>query len=119
MLQTECLVKKRDEIEIMLLYFDGKTTRTEVGAFINNEVRIGKRTGKIRKFDVPFTYPQGKSESRKGLAFGRTSLSKAQKDAIAETYSTIGRAMYQLASTYHVSPSTIYRVIRGLRRGGT
>lgn len=47
----------------MLQYFEGKMTGTEVGSFFNNEVRIGKRTGKIRRFDVPFTYPQGKAES--------------------------------------------------------
>jgi hypothetical protein len=118
MLRPECLVKKRDEIEIMIQYFDGKITGTEVGRFFNDEVAIGKRTGKIRKFDVPFTYLQGKSESRKGLTHGRSSLSKAQKDAVSNFYSTKGLTMYQLASMYHVSPSTIYRIIRGLRRGG-
>lgn len=63
MLETRCLVKKRGEVEVMLQYFEGKMTGTEVGSFFNNEVRIGKRTGKIRRFDVPFTYPQGKAES--------------------------------------------------------
>lgn len=118
MLRTKCLVKKRDEIEIMIRYFDGKITGTEVGKFFNNEVAIGKRTGKIRKFDIPFTYLQGKSESRKGLTHGRSSLSKAQKDAVSDFYSTKGLTMYQLASVYHVSSSTIYRIIRGLHRGG-
>jgi hypothetical protein len=119
MLRTECLVKKRNEIEMMIQYFDGKITGTEVGRFFNNEVAIGKRTGKIRKFDVPFTYLQGKSESRKGVTHGRSNLSKAQKDAVSNFYSTKGLTMYQLASMYHVSPSTIYRIIRGLSRGGT
>lgn len=119
MLETGCLVKKRGEVEIMLQYFEGRITGTEAGAFFNNEVRIGKRTGKIRKFDVPFTYPQGKFESLKGLSYRRTSLSRAQRDAIALTYTSKGLTMYQLASTYHVSPSTIFRVVRGLRRGGT
>jgi hypothetical protein len=118
MLETGCLVKKKGEIEIMLRYFEGRITGTEVGTFFNNEVTIGRRTGKIRKFDVPFTYPQGKAESRKGFSNQRTSLSKSQKETIAKTYSIKGLTMYQLASMYHVSPSTIYRVVRGLRRGG-
>ena len=119
MLETGCLVKKRGEIETMLQYFQGIITGTEVGAFFNNEVRIGKRTGKIRKFDVPFTYPQGKSESLRGLSHRRTCLSNAQRESISRTYSIKGRTMYQLASMYHVSPSTICRVVRGLRRGST
>ena len=118
MLDTRCLVKKRGEVEIMLQYFEGKITGTEVGNFFNNEVRLGKRTGKIRRFDVPFTYQQGKSESRKGLSYHRASLSPTQKGSIARIYITKGRTIYQLASMYHVSPSTIYRVVRGLRRGG-
>jgi len=117
MLRTGCLVKKRDEIAIMIRYFGGEVTGSAVGQYINREVRMGKRTGKVRRFDVPFTYSEGKFESLKGLAARRSSLGPSQKATIASTYSGRGLTIYQLASMYHVSPSTVYRVVRGTRRG--
>lgn len=117
MLETGCLVKKREEIVIMIQYFDGRITGNAVGEYINHEVRIGKRTGKVRRFDVPSTYPDGKIESLRGFSRSRSSLSTRQKAVIANTYSAKGLTMYQLALVYHVSPPTIYRVVRGLRRG--
>jgi hypothetical protein len=90
MLETRCLVKKRGEIETMLQYFQGRITGMEVGDFFNNEVRAGKRTDKIRKVDVHFSYPQGKSESLKDLSHRRACLSNAQREAIARTYSIKG-----------------------------
>ena len=105
MLRTGCLVKKRDEIAIMIRYFGGEVTGNVVGQYINREVRTGKRTGKVRSFDVPFTYSEGKIESLKGLASRRSSLGPSQKARIVNTYSVRGLTIYQLASMYHVSPS--------------
>ncbi|MDV3278532.1 MAG: hypothetical protein LYZ69_08760 [Nitrososphaerales archaeon] len=119
MLRSGCLVKKKDEIGIMVQYFDGKITGTGVAMFLNEEVRIGKRTGKIRQFHVPYTYHQGKAESLKGVPPGRTTLSAAQKANIVKACTFKGRTMYQLASIYHVSPSTIYRIVCGSRRNTT
>lgn len=120
MLDGTSLFKKRKELEFMLDYFDGKITGDDVILLLNEEVRNGVRVGKLRMSRVPFTYTDGKRVYKKGHkwnSLGLLALSTERKEAVRKAYVEAGLTIYQLASTYKVSPSTIFRAVRGLQRG--
>lgn len=120
MLHGRSLFKKRKELEFMLDYFDGKTTGDDVIRLLNQEVTNGIRVGKLRTSKVPFTYTDGKRVYKKGHkwnSLGLLALSEERKEAVRRAYVEAGLTIYQLASTHKVSPSTIFRAVRGLRRG--
>lgn len=120
MLDGRSLFKKRKELKFMLDYFDGKITGDDVIGLLNEEVRNGVRVGKLRISKVPFTYTDGKRVYKKGHkwnSLGLLALSKERKEAVRKAYVEAGLTIYQLASRYEVSPSTIFRAIRGLQRG--
>src|SRR5271170_1508359 len=120
-LETRCLFKKRRELQIMLAYFDGKVTGNQVIEFLNREVRDGIRVGKLRTAKLPFTYIVGRRVYKKGYKRIAPStlaaLTDKEKDEIRSRYVNQGSTIYQLAPLYEVSPSTIFKTIRGLKRG--
>jgi len=106
----------------MLNYFNGRATGNEVIDFLNEEVKTGIRIGKLRpSSDVPFTYPEGLRVYKKGYRrIGPSSLAaltEKEKEEVRKSYVSEGLTIYQLAPTYGVSPSTIFKTIRGLKRG--
>lgn len=120
-LETRCLFKKREELQIMLAYFDGKVTGDQVIEFLNQEVRDGARVGKLRTTRLPFTYIVGRRVYKKGCKrIGPSTLAvltEEEKEEIRSRYVNQGLTMYQLAPLYEVSPSTIFKTVRGLKRG--
>jgi hypothetical protein len=122
MLETRCLFKKRGELEMMLNYFNGKVTGNQVIEFLNAEVRNGIRVGKLRlSSNVPCTYAEGLRIYKKGYKrIGPSTLqalTEKEKEEVKKSYVNDGQTIYQLAPAYGVSPSTIFKTIRGLRRG--
>lgn len=121
MLQTSCVFKKRRELETMLRYFGGELTGNEVIDFLNEEVRAGIRVGKLRSSVLPYTYPEGLRVYKRGYKrIGPSTLealTPRQKCEIRTAYESEGLTIYELAPKYGVSPSTIFRAVRGLRRG--
>jgi len=120
-LETRCLFKKRKELQIMLAYFDGKVMGDQVIEFLNQEVRDGVRVGKLRTAKLPFTYIDGRRVYKKGYKrIGPSTLAaltEKEKEEIRTRYVNQGFTMYQLAPLYEVSPSTIFKAVRGLKRG--
>jgi hypothetical protein len=114
------LFKKRRELEMMLSYFNGKVTGNEVISFLNEEVRAALELGNSER-QVPCTYREGLRIYKKGHKRGGLSplqaLSEKEKEEIRRRYVDGGETIYQLAPVYGVSPSTIFKAIRGLRRG--
>jgi hypothetical protein len=122
MLETRCLFKKRGELEMMPNYFRGKVTGNQIIEFLNDEVRNGIRVGKIRPPpDLPYNYAEGLRIYKKGYKrIGPSTLqalTEKEKDEIRKSYVDDGSTICQLAPTYGVSPSTIFKTIRGLKRG--
>jgi hypothetical protein len=122
MLETRCLFKKRGELEMMLSYFKDKVTGNQVIEFLNEEVKNRIRVGKLRlSFDVPCTYSEGLRIYKKGYKrIGPSTLqalTEKEKEEIRESYVNDGSTIYKLAPAYGVSPSTIFKTIRGLKRG--
>jgi hypothetical protein len=120
MLEGRNLFKKRKELEFMLDYFNGKISGDDVISMLNEEVRSGIRLGKLRVLKVPYTYFEGKRVYKKGCVWNSQSLlalNPSEKEAVRKRYVRDGLTIYQLALKYHVSPSTIFRTVRGLRRG--
>jgi hypothetical protein len=120
MLEGRNLFKKRKELELMLDYFSGRKTGDDVVSLLNEEVMAGIRIGKVRVLKVPYTYFEGKRIYKKGHVWNSQSLlalNQSEKEMVRRRYAREGMTIYQLALTYHVSPSTIFRAVRGLRRG--
>ncbi|HEV2390383.1 MAG TPA: hypothetical protein VGS04_06625 [Nitrososphaerales archaeon] len=120
-LETTCLFKKRDELRVMLAYFNSEVTGDQVIEFLNREVTDGARTGKLRMTKLPFTYIVGRRVYKKGYKrIGPSTLAaltEKEKEEIRSRYVNQGLTMYQLAPLYEVSPSTIFKTVRGLKRG--
>lgn len=107
---------------MMLNYFNGKATGNEVIAFLNEEVKSGIRVGKLRlSSDVPCTYPEGLRVYKKGYKrIGPSTLqalTEKEKEEVRKSYVNDGLTIYQLAPAYGVSPSTVFKTVRGLKRG--
>jgi len=122
MLETWCLFKKRRELEMMLNYFKGKVTGNQVIELLNDEVRNGIRVGKLRPpSDLPYSYAEGLRIYKKGYKrIGPSTLqalTEKEREEIRKSYVNDGSTIYQLAPAYGVSPSTIFKTIRGLKRG--
>jgi hypothetical protein len=122
MLETRCLFKKRRELEMMLSYFKGSATGNQVIEFLNDEVRNGIRVGKLRAPpNLPYNYAEGLRIYKKGYKrIGPSTLqalTEKEKEEIRKSYVNDGPTIYQLAPIYGVSPSTIFKTIRGLKRG--
>jgi hypothetical protein len=114
-------VQETRRTEIILEYFGGNVTGNSVIDFLNQEVTGGIRVGKIRVADVPCTYAEGLRIYKKGYARNGPSplqaLKEDEKAEIRRAYVDDGATIYQLAPSFGVSPSTVFRTIRGLRRG--
>jgi hypothetical protein len=120
MLEGRNLFKKKQELELMLDYFSGRKTGDEVVRVLNEEVTAGIRIGKVRGSGVPYTYFEGKRIYKKGHVWNslsQSALKPFEKETVRKRYAKEGMTIYQLASIYRVSPSTIFRTVRDLRRG--
>jgi hypothetical protein len=122
MLETRCLFKKRGELEMMLNYFNDKVTGNQVIEFLNEEVRNKIRVGKLRlSSDVPCTHSEGLRIYKKGYRrIGPSTLqalTENEKEEVRKSYVNDGSTINQLAPVYGVSPSTIFKAVRGLKRG--
>jgi len=119
MLSGNNIFKKRRELELLLDYYDGKITGDQVIAAFNEEVRNGIRVGKLRSSNLPYTYFDGiraYNPSRWGKPRVMLSLGDEDRMKVKELYSVTGLTIYQIAKEYGVAPSTIFLIVRGLRR---
>jgi len=58
------VVKKEEDLRIAIDYMEGRITGNEALSLFNNEIRIGRRRGKIRDTDLPYTRQEGLRLSR-------------------------------------------------------
>jgi hypothetical protein len=120
MLEGSSLFKKRKEVEFILDYFRGRIKGDDVIELLNEEVKAGIRVGKPRSLGVPYTYPEGKQVYKKGHVWNSLrllALTEQERKAVRRKYVRDGLTIYQLASLYQVSASTIFREVRELQRG--
>ena len=111
MLATRCCFKKRRELEWVLQYFDDRLTGTDFIERMNDDVRCGNRTGKIRHADVPFSHSVGSRQRYLRIAMRRRVLTEEQKKQIV-TDRSVGRVtLARLAAKYGVSITTIARAL--------
>jgi DNA-binding CsgD family transcriptional regulator len=105
----------------MLSYFDGKITGNEIFGFLNQEVRDDVRVGKLKLPNLPFTYIEGRRVYKKGYKrIGPSTLqalTEKEREEVRFQYVSSGLTIYQLAPMHGVSHSTVFKTIRGLKRG--
>ena len=53
------VVKKKEDLRIVIEYLEGKMLGNAAIAMFNDEIRIGRRRGKIREARLPFTRQEG------------------------------------------------------------
>ena len=64
MMGSQCS-KKKIEVKAMVDYLESTITGTEFVQALNESVKSGNRTGKIRVVDIPYTREQGQTLSKK------------------------------------------------------
>ena len=111
MLATRCCFKKRQELEWVLQYFGDRLTGTAFIERLNDEVRCGNRTGKIRHFEIPYLHSDGSRQRYLRIAAKRRVLTEEQKRQIVIDRSVGRMTLARLAAKYAVSITTIARVV--------
>ncbi len=116
MLESGGLHEKRSELLLLLAYYDNKVTGKAVAEVLNYQVSSGARIGKIRQFNIPFTYSQGLREAIRASVVGGKSLGQRERKQLVEDHVRLLLSGKQLALKYGVSRATVSRVINRCRR---
>jgi hypothetical protein len=109
-------VKKREELKTVLDYFDDVITGDEVINRINHEVRIGQRSGKIKKSNIPWTHSFGvhlknvrsTRRAREGLMIPISAMKTA---AIWHDYYQDGISLTELSKKHNLGIKALRRVL--------
>lgn len=112
MLASGGVYKKKRELQLLLDYYLDKITGTEVIEAFNDEVRLGKRVGKIRRVDMPYTHSAGFARARYASRFGQRALNAIEADTLVKEYVRGDATCRSLATKYDISASTVSRILR-------
>jgi hypothetical protein len=115
MLRSGGIYKKDSELNLILDYYADRATGKEVVEAFNAEVRNGIRTGRIRCFDVPFTYSEGLFEARHASRYHQTVLSPFERQSLIEEYVKGAVTGKMLAKKYGVPEATVSRLLKKRR----
>jgi hypothetical protein len=99
-------------LQLLLDYYSDKITGTDVIEALNEEVRLGKRIGKIKRIDMPYTHSAGYARGRLASRFEQRALSADESQNLVNEYRqnvTTGKAF---ARKYDISEATVSRLLR-------
>ncbi len=108
--------KKRTELKSVVDYYEGRITGQKVIESVNNEVRAGKRVGKMRVVGLPYPYEEGRKlamDFTRKMAVQANTLrvpSKIQHSIIRDSL-TRGVSQEKLARTYGLSRTVVRRIL--------
>ena len=109
-------VKKRRDLQTLIDYLEGKLTGNEAIAIFNEEVRMGRRRGKIREEDLPFTRKEGLRPSqlenaRKARTSYAVRVDDTIEDSIRRDHNDLKLGHIRLSKKYGYSTSVIRRIL--------
>jgi hypothetical protein len=112
--------KKRAEVKTFIDYLQNRITGSDFVQVLNESVRSGNRTGKIRTASIPYTREQGQVlrkqevvEQAKMMGCGNRVLSDDLANEIRIAFASGRFSQGKLALMYGVGDSTISRTIWG------
>jgi len=110
------VVKKKEDLRIAIDYVEGRITGDEALRMFNNEVRIGRRKGKIRESDLPYTRQEGLrlsrlENTRKARAAYAVNVSPAMQEQIKKDHTEGKLGHVRLSRKYGYSVSVIRRIL--------
>jgi hypothetical protein len=108
-------VKKRAELQVTVDYLEGRITGSQALSAFNEDVRSGRRRGKIRLEDIPYTRAEGVrlsklENARKARAAYAVDVNHETQDAITKDHQA-GMGNIKLSKKYGYSVSVIRRVL--------
>jgi len=110
------VVKKKEDLRIAITYLDGRITGNEAIAMFNHEARVGRRRGKIRNVNLPFTRQEGLrlsqlENARKGRAAYAVNVSPSVQRQIRADHREGRLGHIKLSRKYGYSLSVIRRAL--------
>ncbi len=109
-------VKKREDLRIAIAYLEGKMTGNEAIEAFNQEVREGRRRGKIRELSVPYTRDAGiklakLENATKARAAYAVNVTPEVQERIRRDRSVLRLSLVTLGNKYGYSVSVIRRIL--------
>jgi len=110
------VVKKKEDLRIAIDYIEGRITGNEAINLFNNEVRVGRRKGKIRESNLPCTRQEGLrlsrlENARKARAAHAVLVSDGIQKEIRADHWRHKLSFVKLSMKYGYSVSVIRRVV--------
>jgi hypothetical protein len=116
MIQSGCVFKKRRELLALLGYYEDQLTGNQVVKEFNECVLSGVRSGFLRSSNHPLTYRGARRQQGRigGHAAGRVlqKVDSQLKSRLVDERVRLGYTIEKLASTHHLSKTTVSRVLR-------
>ena len=111
-------VKKEEDLQIAVDYIEGRITGNEALDLFNDEVRIGRRRGKIRMLSLPHTRQEGLrltklENASRARAAHAVDVSPAVQEQIRKDHAGGKLGHVRLSRKYGYSVSVIRRVLGG------
>lgn len=107
--------KKRYDLETAVDYLENRITGSEAIERLNESVKAGRRSARIRYVHMPFFRKEGANTGRvlgaRRAAKTRIKLSDEEKKEVIKQRE-IGIPVSELSSSYGVSKDTIYQVLK-------
>lgn len=117
--------KKRNEMKAILDYLDNKITGSQFVEVLNESVRVGNRTGKIRFLDVPYRRDEGHmlrkieaANHARGMGMRNRLLNDDEVEEVRRSVISGEATNGELAKKYGVRPATISRAVFGRSKRG-
>jgi hypothetical protein len=109
-------VKKAEDLRIMIDYLEGRTTGNQAIERINEEVRVGRRSGFIRELNLPYDRKGGLrtaqlGNARKARATYTVNVSQAVQKRIREDHRNLKLGHIGLSRKYGYSVHITRRVL--------
>jgi hypothetical protein len=109
-------VKKREELQTVINYLEGRITGNDAIASFNEGVRLGRRRGKVRNEVVPYTRPDGLrlgklENARRARAAYAVDVKPDVQEAIRRDHTDRKLGHVRLSRKYGYSVSVIRRVL--------
>ena len=109
-------VKKREELRAVLDYLDGRSTGNDVIQVFNEEIRSGRRRGKVREVEVPYHRAEGLrlsqlENARNARSAYAVTVSQDVQERIRKDHSDLKLGHIRLSKKYGYSTSVIRRIL--------
>ena len=109
-------VKKQSDLRAIIDYIEGKTTGNQALAVFNEAVESGRRRGKIRTDNIPYTRDEGLrlsqlENARKARSAHAVNVSTSIQESIRKDHRDLKLGHIRLSKKYGYSVSVIRRVL--------